>query len=159
MARSSRAAVVLGGACFVLSCGSPDGGGTGTTVGGGPAGGCDERDRIGTYLLTWDERTGDCGPVDEGISRITGATSGTSPSGASQCQITDPPFLSDDRCTLTNSVACVTVDGLVLEGLGVTTQQDSGSNRITGIFDVSIRDQSTGALLCASTYDVVYVRQ
>jgi hypothetical protein len=150
----ARVAAFLGPLVLCVACSSkPD-------THGDPPASCDPAvSRRGTYVVSYSERSGTCGPIPESVSRLDGMSMTMSPSGATQCRITEPSTVDDNGCTLSNSVACTDVSGYIIEITGVTTQVDSGGARLTGIANISLRDASTGRAVCSSTYDVDYVRQ
>ena len=85
-------------------------------------------------------------------------TTTMSPSGATNCALTEPTSIEDSGCTLTNSVACRDVNGNVGESIFITTQTDASGAHLTGIADLTVRDRGA-RVLCKSTYDVDYERQ
>jgi hypothetical protein len=116
---------------------------------------CSQSDRDGTYLAETSERSGTCGDagsmlvqMDNGSEVVeTGCT-------------TDYERWSDGNCTNESSVTCESpADNIVVVGVGVVTQEDSGGESFSGIMTMTIYELSSGALLCTSTYDVTYTRQ
>lgn len=123
---------------------------------GGDSGGevtCSRADRIGTYLMTFAERSGNCGPSPDQLVRLD-PDAPLDPT----CEIAAPDVWSADECQLERSVTCVTPDDLHVSGVMVSEQRDSDGEHITAIYSVTVRDGS-GAALCQSTYDVDAVRQ
>jgi hypothetical protein len=115
---------------------------------------CDVAHRNGTYLQSFRERPGGtCGPLSDQVTVLSGLEG---PGGS--CVLDAPDQVSSDQCKLTRQLSCVTdgVDGSQ-SAVAVSTEKDSG-DRIEGTFTIRVFDGG-GALVCASTYDTVAVRQ
>lgn len=140
--------LILLGAVWTCSCGSSDE--------GAPPSACDPfRDRVGTYLLSLRERSGDCGPIEDSLVRLG---EGSAPIGADNCRLLADPTLSDGDCTIEQSVECQLADGLTSITTAITTQMDEDGSLITGTLDLRGTD-SSGRLVCHSVYDATYTRQ
>jgi hypothetical protein len=111
---------------------------------------CEPGDRVGMYLLEYEEISGDCGPMASSVVRL-------GEDDVPGCSVLAESW-SKDQCTYESSVACE-VDGASFKMTASTTQQDSDGSEITGTATAEIRDSSTGDLICFGTYDVSYTRQ
>lgn len=109
---------------------------------------CDPDDRRGTYLVEFDERDGNCGPVPDQVSRIDGE----SVTGSAECVLTEDDRWSRNDCRLERSYVCA-LNGYTYEFIGFTDSNADGSE-LTGLMEVTIDDG-----LCTSTYDVTWTRQ
>lgn len=119
---------------------------------------CDAtKDRIGTYLLHYQERAGGtCGAQQDSLVRLESSGAVMAPGGT--CALTVAPTVSNGGCTLTNTIDCTHADGNAESGTAETTQQDDSGSVITGVYDVTIFTPD-GATLCSSLYDMTYTRQ
>jgi hypothetical protein len=118
------------------------------SCGGGPE--CDKDDRHGTYLLTYTELSGNCGPVGPVVVQMGGA-------GGSGCVSFHAEY-SDDQCTLDSDTQC-SLNGQSVRVIGTTTQEDDEADLITGTASFNITEQGSGDPICYSTYDLRYERQ
>lgn len=109
---------------------------------------CDRDDRRGTYLVEFDERDGNCGPVPDQVSRIDG----DNPAGSAECVLTEEDRWSRNNCRLERSYICA-LNGYTYEYIGFTDSNADGSE-LTGLMEVTVDDG-----LCTSTYDVTWTRQ
>lgn len=113
---------------------------------------CSKNDRTGTYLLSMVERNGDCGPVPDTVGRLDNADA------QGNCEILEEVW-EDNFCTLTRSIKCIDEPtGYIVEGTAITTQQDDNGDLLTGVNTSSVRD-SSGNLLCVSSYDMTAEKQ
>jgi hypothetical protein len=117
---------------------------------------CAGTHRNGTYLQSFRERSGGtCGAVSDQVIAFDSRNSGTLGDG---CAFDADDTVSADQCKLTRSYTCP-LDGApgTVSIVAITTEHDGGA-KVTGTFTSRIHD-GDGALVCASTYDVSYVRQ
>lgn len=133
---------------MALGCSSDD---------GGQPESCDpEKDRVGTYIVSYVERSGgDCGPIEDSVVRL-GA--GPAPGGGTDCVLLAEPALSEGNCKLEQTVECTLPDGSVGTSHVVTTQMDEAGSLLRGVLDLTGTDAS-GGFICHSVYDVTYRRQ
>lgn len=117
---------------------------------------CEKSDRSGTYYVTYEEISGDCGPIDSGYIKFVDGESVED--GLVGCSSTRE--WSSDECTLESSGGCPDYEnGLAIGVAGETTQEDDDGDKISGTFSLAIGDLDTGADLCASRYEVHYEKQ
>jgi hypothetical protein len=114
---------------------------------------CETTDRSGTYLISYVDRDGDCGPLPETVGRFSGSSA-----VADNCELDMPDVTSSDGCTLERSITCVE-DGFAASAVASSTQETEDGSRITGILTMTIRDAASGELVCISTYEQTAVRQ
>lgn len=117
---------------------------------------CSPAERSGTYLLTYTERSGDCGPIPEQLGRLDDAEA-----LPEECMLDAADRWSEDACKLERAYTCAE-DGVEPGASGswvaVTTQADDSGGRITGTVTVRILG-ADGVQLCRSTYDITASRQ
>ena len=113
---------------------------------------CSLEDRTGTYLMSFNEVSGGCGPIDPEIARLDG--SGTDPGPG--CTL-EYERVSEDQCSLERATSCQS-SGLDIELEGVTNQEPgSEGDLLTGTAEVDVYD--SGALVCSSIYQITARRQ
>lgn len=105
---------------------------------------CDPEDRSGTYLISYDLRSGDCGELPETVGRLSADDL------RPECELSAPDVWSDNGCTFERATYCE-IDGVAVDSIGTTTANNDAS-RITGILTVS-----SGS--CVGTYDMTAERQ
>lgn len=112
---------------------------------------CDLAHRKGTYLQVAKERSGDCGPLPDQVTRLDGEL-------PAECTLDAPDEISADQCKVSRSWTCAIASppGSV-QAVGVSTERDAGA-RLTGIITMTIRD-GAGDYVCSGTYDVMFTRQ
>ncbi len=114
---------------------------------------CDLAHRRGTYVQSFDERSGGtCGAISDQIVEIT--TGGGVPPG---CGYDADDKVSKDQCDLTRRYTCP-LDGApgTVSIVAITTEHDGG-DRFTGIFTSTVRNED-GSIACVSSYDITYTR-
>jgi hypothetical protein len=129
---------------------------SGSDDGEASAGGCSNSDRDGTYLLEYSERDGGmCGELPDAVGRLDADAP-----IEGVCERTAEDEWSSDQCKLTRSLRCTSeTDGLIIEGVAVSEQEDSAGDVLTGLYTITARDLATGEVLCTSTYNVTATRQ
>lgn len=111
---------------------------------------CGMENRSGTYLVEYDEQSGDCGPLTDEVGRVGG--------GGSDSCVTNYEDLSDDMCRLELDQTCTFTDGSTMSVTAVTTEAEgSEGEELTGTFNITLRD-SQGAYVCKSLYGVKATR-
>ena len=111
---------------------------------------CDPADRFGTYWLDFETLSGNCGEQADGLVQVgAGDTPG--------CTELAAPRLSDNDCTIESRVACDLSEQVYVEAVGITTQQDSSGDVITGTMTMTVYD--LGEPVCAGSYGMRYERQ
>ena len=129
---------------LVVGCSSAkNGGGSGPCV-----------DRRGTYVVTWHERSGNCGPIPEQVDVVDQNTA-TGP--VPGCVNSAPPPANADNCTVNLDVTCPVQDKGTVTDRGEVNWSHDGSMG-AGIIQVIVNDL-VGAIVCSETYDVTYVRR
>lgn len=115
---------------------------------GGPCG-----DIVGTYSVTFDERSGSCGDVSE---QIVVLDSRQPSSAAANCSGNQSQ--SQDKCTITSDIACTVPNepGVRVEYRG-KVEWDSDGDEAEGLMQVTIIEY--GRTTCTGTYDVTYRRR
>jgi len=131
--------------CALAGCGGDD---------GEAALECSRGDRWGTYLLEYSERSGDCGPLPDALSRLDDEDA-----MGDGCELDAPDRWSADSCRLERAYTCED-PGIGVTGtfVAVTEQRDGSGARLTGLLTVRLRD-ADGRVLCSGTYDVTATRQ
>lgn len=115
---------------------------------------CAKADRDGTYRVETTELSGGtCGEVGTLIVQMSKGTQTT----GQGCAI-DFERWSENDCKLERSVTCVD-GGSKVVGVGFTNQLDDEGKEFEGTLTTTVRDASTNAIACVSTYDVTYKRQ
>jgi hypothetical protein len=115
---------------------------------------CSGAHRSGTYVAHFTERAhGNCGPIADQVVQIS-----TGPNLPPGCAFDATDTGSVDQCTLTRAYTCP-LDGApgTISIVGVSKEEDGGA-RFVGTETARVYDGS-GALVCSSTYDVVWARQ
>jgi hypothetical protein len=113
-----------------------------------------EKERVGTYLLQYSERSGTCGPIDDALVQFGAAN----PSGS--CEHLSEPIWSEGDCKFESVGICVLpADDQELTVTGQTTQMSEDGSRLEGTIDMLLRRASTRDLICHSLYSVTYSRQ
>ncbi len=120
---------------------------------------CSPDQRVGTYMVSFVERSGSCGPVPDQLVSFNAADIGQN------CELHSERY-SEGSCKLERDITCQerVKDDLAWGGwstvetrtTGVTKQVTADGSRIEGTATVSIDD---GHKPCTSTYDIVAVRQ
>jgi len=118
---------------------------------------CDPAARNGTYVLLYDEKSGNCGPIDDSVVHLSGEHSGLFTPGGDTCSI-EKTIVENNGCTLSDSVACINDEKKLEKMTIVTTQETADASRISGTADITIGDESDDEN-CRSTYHVEYVRK
>ncbi len=116
---------------------------------------CQQSDRIGRYLVQFQELSGDCGAIPDQLATIDDPSA--LPVG---CTFDAADGWSSDQCTLQRAYTCplpdvgpntfVTIDGS-------TAQQDEDGNVISGTVESTIVDGTL--VLCRSTYKATWSRE
>jgi hypothetical protein len=117
---------------------------------------CSMLHRDGAYLQSYDERPGGtCGAVTDQVVVIDRNSLNTLPPG---CAFDANDRVSKDECQLTRNYTCP-LDGApgTVSVIAVTKESDGGA-KLSGLFTATMRD-GDGAFVCASTYDIMAVRQ
>jgi hypothetical protein len=115
-----------------------------------------EKERVGTYLLHYSERSGNCGPVDDALIQL--GSGATNPSGS--CEALSEQIWSEGDCTLETAAICfLPADDQELTVTGQTTQMSENGSRLEGTIDMMFRRASTRDLICHGLYSVTYSRQ
>lgn len=133
--------------CALAGCGGDD---------GEAALECSRSDRGGTYLLEYSERSGDCGPLPDALSRLDDAEA-----VGEGCRLDAPDRWSADSCRLERAYTCEEPGvgpGVTSSSVAVTEQRDGSGDRLTGLLTIRLRD-ADGRVLCSGTYDVTATRQ
>ena len=113
----------------------------------GPHGPC--ADRQGSYVVSFSERDGTCGPQNDGVVNIQ-------PNGApSPCSGTS--LVTTDNCSVDFDAVCPFNAGQTVESQGQVTWSTDGANG-SGTIQLTLRDSSSN-ILCEGTYNVHYQRQ
>lgn len=114
---------------------------------------CDKSDRSGAYLLEYAERDGGtCGEISDIVGRIDA----DAPIPA-ECELTADDEWSGNLCKFTRSMRCLDADGVLVDGVAVTEQQDSDGRVLSGLYTVQLSDAA--GPICTSTYNVTATRQ
>lgn len=106
-------------------------------------------DRVGSYIVDFDERDGTCGQINETVVNIG--------SGGAPTSCTGNNVASTDNCSIDANIQCPTSDGDTLIEVGQITWNGDGSSG-SGTIAISLLDPG-GNALCEGTYDVHYNRQ
>ena len=115
---------------------------------------CSSTDRIGTYLLETPERDGTCGAIPSQVGRVEDPTA--LPVG---CVLDAPDRWSDGGCSLERAYTCTDApNNLITSWTGITTQQDSNGDLVTGVLSVRATELD-GTFVCSSTYGFRAERQ
>jgi hypothetical protein len=117
---------------------------------------CEISDRGGTYLFHLAERGGGtCGAIPDALQRFD------SQEPSAGCALDEPDRWSENDCKLERSYSCdepAIETGATSKTVAVTTQQDGGGAKITGLVTIRIF-RPNGTVGCASTYDLTATRQ
>lgn len=117
---------------------------------------CSAAERSGTYLMTFSERSGDCGPIPEQLGRLDDAEA-----LPEECTLDAPDRWSEGECKLERAYTCEEdgiEPGATSSWIAVTSQADDSASRITGTVTVRILG-ADGVQLCRSTYGFSASRQ
>ncbi len=110
---------------------------------------CGTNDRHGTYLLTYTELGGNCGPIPPSVIIVDS-------NQADDCTI-EFENKSDDNCTFSSQFTCD--DGEVFgEFTSTTTQETDSGSVVTGTIAMTLEEIGTSNT-CTGTYRIKYVRQ
>jgi hypothetical protein len=113
---------------------------------------CSVSSRTGTYLMTFTEVSGTCGPFPSSVVRLD-------PNGelAAGCVLDAPTTISADECTVETSISCTDEFGTTVSGVASTKQANADGSLVTGIMTMQPKDAD--GPICASTYRLRYERQ
>jgi hypothetical protein len=137
--------------CMVLAaCGSSDD--------APPPTQCQRADRMGTYIVHFDERSGGtCGPIADSLVRISADDSDF----VAGCARDAADTWSNGDCKLERSFSCPVESvgpGYTASFVATTSVTADGGSRLIGIETTNVYD-SSGRIVCGSTYDLTYTRQ
>ena len=116
---------------------------------------CSSAHRSGTYVAHFTERpAGTCGAITDQVVQLSPGEASL-PAG---CAFDAPDSVSSDECGLTRQYSCP-LDGApgTVSVVAFSKERDGGRS-FTGTLTAKMYD-GTGALACASTYDVTWSRQ
>lgn len=130
---------LLGIASLAAGCSASDGPDKPTQCGDGTF--------AGTYLIHLIERSGNCGPVADVLTR----TDGSGSTAAGDCTLDEPNAYTNGNCTVTSAITCDYAAG-VLHETTVLTWQDPEPRVLKGKLTASVGT-------CLSTYDVTWTKQ
>jgi hypothetical protein len=128
---------LLMGALVIAGCSAED-----------PSGPCSNR--VGSYVISYTAKSGDCGDLGEGIVQISNNTPSTAPNCTGGAWAA-----TEENCKTTGSTTCTTADGVRITQKGAchwVEDASSGSCEVQVIF-------VGGGLDCSGLYDVRYRRQ
>lgn len=115
---------------------------------------CSKSDVDGSYLVETTEIGGNCGEIGSLLVRFDSGE-GAQDNGCSF----DRHEWSDDECKEESSITCVdTGSNRRASAIRVLTQSNDGKD-INGTLTMTIRNLTTGELICNGTYSAVYTRQ
>lgn len=117
-------------------------------VGCGASGPCQARN--GSYVITFSEQSGTCGPQSDGVVNVDG--SGSPPTGC-----TGGSTASVDNCKVDVNETCPFNGTDSVTEVGQVTWSSDGSNG-SGVIQLTETDGS-GTILCSGTYEAHYQRQ
>jgi hypothetical protein len=116
--------------------------------------------RVGTYMLSYTEVSGTCGPINSELVSFDPAAG-----AGNGCTINSETF-SEGGCKLERTVSCVSevrdetqwggVATVTNDSTAVTYQRTQDGSRLEGTITMSLSD---GRNSCRSTYNVMAVRQ
>lgn len=116
---------------------------------------CSLQDRNGSYLFSYVELSGNCGPIGAAVGRIDNSAP------VMGCTLEVADVVSEDACKLERTIICEAPSlgaGFTTKTVAVSEQQDENAELITGTFSIFVRD-AAGVQVCGSTYDVEAERQ
>lgn len=131
-------------ACLCLclsSCGGADNDGPIT---------CEQTERAGTYWMTAEQVSGDCGPLTDGLVRPDAELT-------ADCEPMAADAWSGDGCTVERAFRCQLETGSLGTFVTVTTQRSDSGSVITGTMTMLV--EATDGSSCASSYRLRYERQ
>jgi hypothetical protein len=116
---------------------------------------CSRKDRTGTYLVSFETISGNCGDQDSGVIQLDG---GNSEPGAG-CVYNYSKW-SDGDCSFESSTTCeLPSDNLTMTVVGKTDQENRDGSVLTGVITMTVRYLDTNTLACSGTYESTAVRQ
>jgi hypothetical protein len=118
---------------------------------------CSPSERAGTYLLTYETLSGNCGNLPQTVVRLEGPDQGL----IEGCALDVPDRWSEDGCKVERAFTCLEPaagDGATSEFVGVTTQETDDGSRISGTMTARLF-ASDGSQTCLGTYRLAYERQ
>lgn len=123
---------------------------------GGSSEPCDFDDAgkfTGSYLVSYDERSGDCGELPDAVVLITSGS--TIEAGC----VINSHAQDPEACTTDADLTCTdTGTNVKLRVVGHLDAEPDGT-KLTGVVTLTANTLSTGAAVCTSTYGVTYRRQ
>lgn len=116
---------------------------------------CNPEDRVGRYKISFDEHYGGtCGYIPDTIISVS-----VHKTSKGICTVYQSEY-SDDGCLYTSSVQCDDWENFTYEQLKTESHvNDPSADTISGTLIVRKRWIGTDSLICASMYDIEYVRQ
>lgn len=113
---------------------------------------CSKEARSGMYMLTIEEVSGTCGPIEGGLTVVGGS--------ANDNTGYDYSSWSEDECDFNSSFTIdFPGDNITANYISTTSQEDSEGDFLTGTLTLEVRQLSTGAFLCSGTYNLEATRQ
>jgi hypothetical protein len=112
---------------------------------------CSVASRSGTYLVTFTEVSGTCGPLTSQVVRLD-PFAPLEP----ECILTEPTIISPDECSVETSEACKD-EFATYSIVGTTRQANADGSLVTGIATIEITDDL--GPVCVGTYRLRYERQ
>jgi hypothetical protein len=110
---------------------------------------CQISDRLGTYLFTYAEISGDCGTIEPAVVSLN-----PGPGGAGKGCVLNSERITENNCKIERDLSCQTPTGSI-RTVGVTRQQTQDGSVLTGTASFTL----TGRPSCSGTYSLRAVRQ
>jgi hypothetical protein len=117
---------------------------------------CSSDERSGTYLSTFTEQSGNCGPIPEQLGRLDDAEA-----LPDTCALDAEDRWSEAECKLERAFTCEEPgvgEGVTAAYVAVTEQTDEDGGSLTGTLTVTVFEPD-GSVMCKSTYRTTIERQ